>query len=389
MTDKTMKHDAAMMFEYHQKLLLNLIRIHGPVSRVDLTKMTKLSPTTVGRIIDTILELGLIVEMGKSSTGLGRKAKLLDINQFGMYAIGIDMDMYNLKAGVVDLCGNILYSDSIPTPNTFSIDEVVLSIKSLVESLENRCNPTVQEKIAGVGITFPGNVSWPDGVVQLSPQFKWENVSLKEKIEEIYNGTVLIKNNVKSSANAEILFGLGKKYTNFVIFHCGSGIGSAVVLNGNVVYGSNDMFGEIGHIIVHPNGRKCSCGRRGCLQAYACMESLEAEAGITFSEIIRKSNQGDSYCFSLINEATDYISAAISNIINMYDPPLIILSGEMFDHYEAIRSSILDKLKQQLWKVLPHPPKIKFETSDYDSKSVISASSIIFQQCFDYPNIIS
>jgi len=377
------KHSSALMLEYNRGLLIKLIYTRGPISRADLTKITKLSPTTVGRIIGSLIEEQLVIEVGTSDPAIGRKAKLLNINGDGRYSIGIDVDLYRISAGLVDLKGNVIAKETFPMPDSITIESISELINTAISSIFTLTN--TPNKVIGVGISIPGNVQWPEGIINLSPQFGWENVDLKSYLNHYLNRNIYIDNNVKATAAAEILYGYGKSYPNFVILHVGSGIGSAVIMNNDICRGSNGLFGEIGHMTIQPTGRLCSCGRHGCLQSVACMAALEEMAEIPFPEIIENAKNGDSYCSSLLTEATNQISMLISNIVNMYDPPLILLSGEMLDQYEFIANDVISKSKSYMWKNLKNPPLIKNCSINYADSSILSAASIVFQQFFTIP----
>lgn len=377
------KHDSTMMLDYHRKLLLKLIRKAEKISRAELTKVTKLSPTTVGRIVGALMEEGLLNEVGTSGPGLGRKARLLALNGNAKFAIGLDIDLHTITAGIVNLTGEIITHRSVPTEKPLTPEQAALQIKQTVEELLKTVPEEIAAKVAGLGVCLPGNVQWPSGTVRFSPQLGWSNVQLGDELEaHLGDLPIFIENNVKSSATAEILFGHGKACNDFVVVHVGSGIGSAVVKGGAVERGENGMLGEIGHIVVQPMGRICDCGRRGCMQAYACISALEKEAGLPFKEILKRAAQGDLICSSLLEEATSYIAMLISNIVNMYDPPLILLTGEMFDEVPSLAEDVKERAERYFWHNLAHKPRIEKSTLKHLDNMILSAASVVFQESF-------
>ncbi len=382
---KIVKNDSALMLEYNRQLLLQLIHTKGPISRAELTKMTKLSPTTVGRIINSFMEEDLITAVGTTKSGLGRKALLIDINGSGRYAIGIDIDIYQISAGMSNLNGEIVLRKSAPTPDSYSPEAIAEVSLRLIEEINTCATPQMAKQVLGVGISIPGNVQWDDGIVRTSPQLGWKNVAFKELLQSKYKKPIYVDNNVKATAASEILFGFGKKYADFVILHVGSGVGAAVVSNRSVCRGVNGMYGEIGHITLRPTERLCDCGLHGCMQTYICMSALEKKSGMPFSDIQTRAKNGDMFCRSLLNESTEHLAMLLSNIVNMYDPPLILLSGEMFDNSIELVEDVKKRAKPLMWHTMIQIPCIENATFVYKDNVILAAASVVFQDFFLSP----
>ena len=344
-------YDQTMMRRHHSLLLFNLIRDAQQISRVDLAKITQMSGTSVGKIVKDLIDRGLVVETGQSSGKVGRKPTLLQINPKGAYVVGVDVDVNRLALGIVDLNGKIISKLEKPMnlkQNPESVlDDMVQSINELLDSFHEK-----EKNIIGVGVCIPGLVSWPDGNIAMIPQFQWKDVKVRELLESKLNRTVYVDNNVKTALLAEYLFGSVKGMKHIVSIHVGSGLGSAVIENGDILRGVSNALGEIGHTIMDPKGQLCDCGRFGCLQTFICSTALEKQAGRSISDIISAARNQDPGALKLLERAGEYLAIAVSNVICLYNPESILLVGSMIEQYPELFRIVENHLAQYSWEPL-------------------------------------
>lgn len=383
MKEESLKQGLDSMLEYHRKLLLRLIRASTSISRADLTRLTKLSPTTVGRIIGALLEEDLIVESGLSDAVMGRKARLISINKSGCYAVGLNIDMNQIHGGIVDFGGNVVFETSRSSGKASTTDTVLELIQEIMREIDAVMDEEMHSKFLGIGVGVTGNIQPDTGTVQFSPQLKWSNVPLRDILQErLHEPKIFVDNNVKCTATAEILFGYGKNNPDFVVLYVGTGVGSAVVRSFSVLRSANGLYGEIGHITMHPFGRPCDCGRRGCAQTDICISSLERESGLPFPQILAAAQEGDPFCSSLINTAEESLSVLLSNIVNIYDPPLILLGGELFDLIDGLGERVASRASRFMYTGFGNSPEIMFSSVPYQKNAILSSASIVFHNEF-------
>src|SRR5699024_4820397 len=144
-------------------------------------------------------------------------------------------------------------------------------IKTLLDNVGNQ----IKEKILAIGIGLPGLITWPKGEVLVVPQFHWKDVNVKDYIESQLDFIVYIDTDARTALLSESLFGNMSEYENAACVYVGSGVGGAVMINGEIVRGHHNMLGEIGHTTIDPDGVLCDCGRLGCLQTFFCSSALE------------------------------------------------------------------------------------------------------------------
>lgn len=372
------KYSSDVMREHNQNLYYNLIRIMGPISKAKLARVTGMSPTSSGRIVNQLLQDGHVREVGETEGGVGRKATLLEIVPDGIMAIGVEIETYHIAAGLVDVEGHILHKCYFENNPSYCMTHMLEIVRQSIDTILAVTEDERLERINGIGVSIPGVIDWKNGVVKYSPQLGWNNVSLKLLLQNSYPMNVVVENNVKANAEAESLFGAAKTISDFLVLQIGSGIGAALFANGGVLRGSMNIAGEIGHIIVNTNGPQCDCGRRGCLQSSLCIMGIEHMTGMPFAEVIRRAEQGDRECMLLLDATATNLAQWVANLANLYDPSLIIVCGEMLEQWGELLQHIKDRHKRFMWQ--PGRTSINIQKSGfsrYDLPIVSAAATVL------------
>jgi len=219
------------------------------------------------------------------------------------------------------------YRDTTP-------EGVVSAIDEMTGILLQR-TPVKRERLLGIGIGLGGHVNGATGVVVESPFLGWHDVPLRRLVVERMNLPVVIENDVNTLAVAEQWFGAGSSFPSFALVTIGVGVGCALVLDGQLWRGVSGAAGEFGHMVVDPEGPECHCGKRGCLEAVvgdaAIAGAMSAAAGrrITkVSQVVARAHAGDLDAQQVFTQAGLALGRAIAALLNLLNPPLVILSGE-------------------------------------------------------------
>ena len=251
--------------------------------------------------------------------------------------IGVDINAAEIQIGIVSDQNELLDVKKYPTNPTRPIDEIIGGVsKNILELLKEQNIPL--DQCVGVGVGFPGTIDRKQGTVIYSNNIKWKDVPLAKKIGEVIPCPVRIANNADCAALGEAIAGAGKNHSDVVMFTLGNGVGGGVIINGEVFEGGSIGGGEVGHQMIEINGRECSCGRKGCLEAYVSVPALIREASqiynkeMTLKEIFAQYEQGDNEITKLIEQYSKILGQGIANIVNMFRPQLIILGGNMSDY---------------------------------------------------------
>ncbi|MDI9356636.1 MAG: ROK family protein [Chitinophagaceae bacterium] len=200
--------------------------------------------------------------------------------------IGIDLGGTSTKVGFVKKNGTILFQKSIPTKADKDIHEFLTDLKTLIHSgLEEQKNLT----IIGVGIGAP-NANYYKNTIEYAPNLHWgEKVPFGELFKQYFSYKLIMTNDAKAAAIGEMVYGNAKKMKDFIVITLGTGLGSGIVSNGLLVYGHDGFAGEMGHVIVNPEGRLCGCGRRGCLETYVSVTGIKRTVYKLLADYTQKS----------------------------------------------------------------------------------------------------
>jgi glucokinase-like ROK family protein len=344
--------------------ILRLINERGQISRTDLSKETGLSLAAICKIIDNLIEMGLVYEaMEGRSTG-GRKPVLLSINKEAFYVIGLKIAVNEITFVLTGIDANPVQKLVYPAPYPLSLENIILLIESGVRKIISLASVSL-DRFLGVGIGVSGFVNFKEGVVVKSGILRWENVPLKSLLEERLGISIYIDNDVNTLAMAEKIFGVAQKYENFILVTIGRGVGSGIFINGELYRGAIGGGGEFGHIPVNSEGPVCECGNRGCLETYVADPFLveKAKEGLKKGKesiipnivddieqispeiILEAAKRGDKFSREIFSEAGEYLGRGLATLVNILNPELIILSGEGMRAEEFLIDSVIRSLK--------------------------------------------
>jgi len=319
------KGDQELIRNQNRALVINLLRLYGPLSRTAIAERTKLAPSALTRLTRDLLAEGLVIETGMSSSTGGRPAVLVALNPEYCRTIGMKVERTRILAAAVDLTGAIRDRAEIlfktpPTPAN-----VITAIEKLTKKL-------AFDHVLGVGISISGFVDPATGVDLYSPILGWRNVPLRDPIAERVGLPVWIENDVNALALAERWYGAGREFTHFICITVGEGIGAGIVIGGELFRGAFGGAGELGHITIDPDGPVCRCQERGCLEVYASDFFLAEEASrLGFSdiqELIDAARNGGGEAKQAFARMGRYLGLGAKNLVNLLNPEAVILGGE-------------------------------------------------------------
>ena len=341
----------AVIGEMNRNLVLNLIRNRMPISRKEIAHISGLSTAAVSKITGVLLERGLIHEVGEQiQENAGRRSILLRLNPTAGFVIGVKITERAISSVVTDLEASIRHSElkdiahvalrpapGQPINPVLLLDHVVQSIDSTI----SRCGIDLTQ-LMGIGIGINGLVDSKAGISVMAPHFGWRDVPISQIIRQHFDIPVVVENDIRTLTIAEQSFGHGRGIEHFVTVALGFGVGAGFVVNGQIDRGAGGGAGEFGHIIVQSGGPVCSCGRRGCLEAFTSEPAIVRQvkewmaAGRpttlttigSLEQIVNAANEGDSLCQDVLAEAGRWLGVGVSSLINILNPELIIIAGE-------------------------------------------------------------
>lgn len=358
----------------------------APISRAEVSRQTKMSPTTITRIVKDLMEEGYIKESDAADTSkrVGRKAIILDVVEDAAITIGVFVDKHVQRIGIIGLQNKLLAYEKFKLETRYPeayIEQLCAKIEAMIvaSKIERR-------NINGIGVGIPGIIDAAKGLVNLSATLGWHSVKLAEKIEARLEIKTIIDNELKTRALAEYRFGGLEQSERTAIISFGSGVGSALIVNNEIYRGSSNSAGEIGHTTVDVNGKRCQCGKKGCLQTYIIEEELikqarEHESVDSLEEIFAYYKQDVVWAKEIIDQAIQYIYVTISNVVCMYNPDTIIVDGLLIKYLRTYNIDITESDNNDyVWE----PLKGTFQTtySSLGNRGVTIGAGLLAQHKF-------
>lgn len=384
----------------NRALVLNLIKDKGSISRADISKITKLTRSTVSSIVDYLIKKDLIKEIGLTSSGVGRKAILLELNSKAYYSIGVDLGTLHTTVAITDLLGRVETKIEYPTDCQQDKDRIIEKLIATIHNIINNFG-IKWKKIAGIGVAAPGLID-KKGTMLITPNFGWKDIRLGDILKKEFHIPVFVDNNVNAMALAESEFGKGQGVKNFVFINVGIGIGAGIVINEELFHGESNCTGEIGHTTVDYNGPKCSCGNNGCLEVMAsgpatakrAIKAIKEGEKSLISELVNyelnqisaeivatAANQGDKLGRSIMEETGEYLGTGVANIINLFNPELVIVGGGVAQAGDLIFEPLKKAVQKRAFSVSAEVAKIIPVSLGKDC-TVIGAAALVLKEIF-------
>lgn len=317
----------------NQGAILNAIHRHGVVSRNVLAKELQLHAATVTDLTGSLIRAGLVYEdrQGSSKTA-GRKPILLAINYNYAHVIGIKVSNALVTAVLADLKSDVVATKT-SSLTKYDPETVLQTVVDTVAKLTIH----VDTQLVGLGLSLPGIVDYHNGTVRYSQLLGWENVPFAAMLEQQLDLPTLVENDVNALATAEAWFGFGKQHDDFLVVTLGRGVGLGIVLNGAVFRSKRGGAGEFGHTVLDRQGPHSAQAQRGSVEAYLSDQALLDQASVRVSDfpkavtpetLLEYAQRGDQDALAIYAEAGDVLGLALSNLVNIFAPSLLILSGE-------------------------------------------------------------
>jgi predicted NBD/HSP70 family sugar kinase/DNA-binding XRE family transcriptional regulator len=334
----------------NKSLVFQMIKEQAPLSRADIAQRLGLNKSTVSSLVNELVEEELAYETGPGESSGGRRPVMLLFNQQAAYSIGIDIGVNYILGVLTDLQGNIVTEKNVSI-RRLGFQDVLKNVNEIIDHLIATV-PPCRYGVVGIGIGVPGIVD-KEGQVLLAPNLGWEKVLLKQHLEEMYHLPIIIENEANAGAYGEKRFGAGQEYGNILYISAGIGIGVGLILGNELYQGSNGFSGEAGHMMIEMAGRKCSCGREGCWEAYASEHALIESAQdhfnkeISLEELISMAANDDETVHQLFTQTGKYIGYGISSLINILNPEQVIIGNRLSVAQPYLMKGLESAIQQQ------------------------------------------
>ena len=336
----------------NRALILNIIRERQPISRAKIAQVTTLNKSTVSNIVAGLLQEDLVVEEADHSQSVGRTPINLRLKT-GKHFIGTAyFDSGFTHLAIVDLDGTVRLTEDVTT-NASDAQRFVIECMDELIAMRRRAR---LPHYKGIGVTVAGIVDAQHSKVIYAPNLGWENVDIGKIIREHCPDVpvIAVENDAKASAQAELWFGRhDPPLFNFVFLSVGRGIGTGIVVDKRVLEGESHAAGEFGHTTLIEGGNACTCGNRGCWEAYASDRSTvqrycdthtatTQNGDLTLDALIAAASAGDEAARNSVLQTGRYLGLGIANIIKAVDPEALVIGGSIRNAWELIYPAIME-----------------------------------------------
>jgi N-acetylglucosamine repressor len=376
-------------------VLLSAIWEYNPISRIDLSQSTGLAPSSVTRLLQELIELGLVQETVKGESSGGRLPMLVVPNPSAGLVISLDMSGPYARGGVFDAANNLL--DAIDQPfNGFGPEATKHQVFGLIHHLMDIA-PHDNRPILAIGISQPGQIDAETGVIREASNFRLHNFPLKQLLKEEFGLPVYIEHDASVAALAEKYFGVAQGMEYFLYILISTGIGSGIISGGQIYRGETGKSGEFGHIIVDPGGPLCVCGKRGCLEAVAAAPAILTSARrmaahdrsdilldlckgtpekLTIEMVAQAAQMGDLISQEILSRAAEHIALGLLTYASLFDISHMILGGEVAETGDVF----LGPLRQALANYGPDGLAINIIPAQLKHKNFLRGISMLTLQ---------
>jgi glucokinase len=279
-----------------------------------------------------------------------------------LYNIGVDIGGTKINIGLIDGSGQILSMKTIPTSPKIGYRAIVSNVVEQVRTMLDRAELDLTQ-VNSLGVGVPGTVNSKAGIVVYAPNLDWREVPIAKALRDEFALPLSIGQDTHAAVWAEFLFGAGVGCENLVCLTVGTGIGSGLVINKRLYLGSLKYVGEVGHSLVELDGRPCSCGNRGCLETYASGSAIQKrgrelidspeefvrdpEKGLTTPDVLLAAEGGHPQAVQVVDEAVSYLGMGIVNLIHLFGPEKVILSGGLSNAEKLILEPVKEFVKKR------------------------------------------
>ena len=340
--------------QINRQILLNLVREHQPISRADLARRMTLGRGVVTTLVNELLEEGVLYEGALVELPRGRRPKMLHVETRDRLVVAIDLRFSRTDVLLADLGGKQIALERFATrfgPEEL-LDELAVRVRRLLRTHAGR------GRCQGIGMVIPGMVDRASGRVLNAPQLGWRDVQVRAGLAARTGLAVHVENAPAACALAHIwLSERANGIRDFVYLSVSDGVGTGVVVNGEVVRGHAHTAGEFGHIPIRAEGPICLCGSQGCLEAYtsnlatvarylghelspAIAGELLQQSGVTVDDVVRRADEGDERARAAVADTGRYLGIGVSMIVQALNPAQIVVGGEITGAWDLVEPAI-------------------------------------------------
>lgn len=366
--------DQTLLRRINLSAIMNHIREEAPVSRTDLAVTTGLNKTTVSSLVNELILDEFVYEVGIRSGEIGRPRVMLSINPKAGFILSAEIGVDFILVIATDFEPKVVYQFRQELTLNEDVDIVINKLIELIQGAVEFCKGQGEGKLLGLAVGVPGLVGFTEGRLLFAPNLGWRDVPLRKILQNHFtNIHITVDNEANMAALGEYFFGSAYKVDDFLYLSSGVGLGGGIVRQGRLFRGVKGMAGEIGHIIMDPDGILCGCGNHGCWETQVSQKALfryvkeMINAGadsllkyatdgdlmqLSVDKIVEAARLGDRVALDALTQVAHHLAIGIASLINVLNPQLVVFGGILSAAWEFIKP-VLDQdlqMRSLLWE---------------------------------------
>jgi glucokinase-like ROK family protein len=359
--------DQNLVRKMNTSIVLDTLRRMAPLSRAELSNHTGLNRSTISSIIQVLIDHQLVRETELQGDRVGRPGMLLTLNPQGGFVVGLEINVNYVAGILIDFNGDVHQQIQVANELKENRDQILQKAIRIVQELFERVFQ-IGGVIFGIGVGLPGVVDIHQGKLVFAPNLGWRNLPIQKILSEQFNTQVFIENEANCAALGEYRYGVAREITDFIYLSAGVGLGGGIMMNGELFRGSQGYAGEIGHTVIYQGGNLCGCGRRGCWETYVGSDAVFKKVKeiiisgkpsiinsmvsgdlnkLAFDHVVEAAIRNDEVAIIALQEVARHLGVGITNLVNILNPSMIVLGGELSRIGDWIISDISETVRSQ------------------------------------------
>jgi glucokinase-like ROK family protein len=397
--------DLALLRELNLSAILNALRGCAPVTRAALAAATGLNKTTVSSLVQQLIDVGFVVEVGIGrSEDMGRPGILLKLNPDAGRIIGVEIGADYTYVVVANFAATVIWRHHEHTDPSFDHQVRLARVEALVtHAIEQTAGG--HGEVFGLGVGLPGLVDISSGVLRFAPNLHWLDIPVRSVLESHLRIPVYVDNEAHMAALGESYFGASRDAKSILCIYAGVGLGGGIVLDGRLQFSARGFAGEMGHMSMILGGLPCNCGSSGCWETVAGQGALfrrieEAQAAgrhtslerytgkggsaLSVPRVMHAARSGDEVAIKALRETAYYLGVGIANLVNVLNPEIVVLGGVLSLASKHLMPTIVETVNQRALKWATESLRLEVATFGLEA-SAIGCVACVYQEVLTHP----
>ena len=395
--------DQKLMRRMNNKVVIGILRQSAPLSRANLSAISGLNRSTISSIINDLIDEGWVKETTYQSDKVGRPGLLLEVNPAAGFVVGIEIGVDFILVIVTDFSTNVIWRKRIetdPKDGLLAIQEK--GFKLVEEAIAFGKTKCIQP--LGIGLAIPGLVDVHDGVLKLAPNLNWKDVPLRLIWTQQFHLPVFLENDANAAALGEFYYGAARGINNFIYIAAGLGLGSGIIIDGNLLRGNKGYASEVGHMTEDPEGEICGCGKRGCYETLIGPRAVikrvkklideegrestilqisdDSSYAFNYDAVVDAARKKDKVALAALEDVGRNLGIVVSNLVNIFNPKMVILGGALNYAKDFIQPIVENVVKVNALQLCQEDLVITNSQLDQDS-SVMGTAGLVLENIWN------